>query len=516
MKKFFGSAAFLAFAGLLSKLIGAFHKIPLIGVLGAEGTGLYQLVFPAYTVLLALSSGGISQAVSRAAARENAAGGNVRRVLAAALSFMAAVGLLGGALLVLCGGAVARLQGNGTAALSYAALSPAVFFSGLIAAMRGYWQGKNNMFPTAASQLCEQAVKLVAGLSFASFLMRYGVGYGVAGAILGITLSEAVTALALGIALAFEPKNGNDTRRRIMPLIAEISRDALPVGLGSLVLPLLQLIDSALIVNLLVARGADVVSATSLFGIATAPSAAIANLPPVLTAAVSTALMPALVAEYGRGGNAEKRISDALTFCWFVGICGAAGIIVFAEDILSALYSGGLTASQASAAVSAMRINGTGVIYVCLMHPVCTVLQARGKAYLPAINLLAAGVVKAALTVALTLLAGVSGSAVATASAYATAFALDVFCARKYIGAIPLRPIACCTAAAAVGTFAGVAARFLPVSGGFTRCAAGGTIFVLAAAAVVFATDMFGAVERAEKAWNALRGVFKRAGKAGR
>ena len=70
VKKFLRSAAFLALASAAAKILGAVHKIPLMGLLGAEGSGLYQLVFPIYTVVLALAGGGVSQAVSRAAAQE--------------------------------------------------------------------------------------------------------------------------------------------------------------------------------------------------------------------------------------------------------------------------------------------------------------------------------------------------------------------------------------------------------------------------------------------------------------
>ncbi len=517
MKKFLSSAAFLAAAGLLAKLLGAFHKVPLIGVLGAEGTGLYQLVFPMYTVLLTLSGGGIPQAVSRAVARENAVGGDERGVLKAALLSMTAVGLLGSASLALGGGAVARLQSNPSAALSYVALSPAVLLSGLIAAMRGYWQGKNNMFPTAISQLTEQAVKLVVGLSLASYFMRYGVSYGVTGAILGITLSEAVTAVALGASLIFaRGKEQVYNRRKFMPLVAEISKDALPIGLGSLVLPFLQLIDSVMIVNLLVIRGADVTEATSLFGIATAPVGAIVNLPPVFTAAVASALMPVLAAEFGRGGKAEKQISDAFASCWFIGICGAVMIFVFAKEILAMLYFGGLTASQASVAVNVMRINSIGVLYVCCMQAVCTVLQARGKAYRPALNLLIAGALKIILTVVLTFVSGVCGSAIATVAAYSLAFVLDVCAARKYMGAIPFRPLLCCTLAAAAGGIAGAAARLIPITGRLARCVVGGGVFALVVFAVLLATDTFGLVKRIENIFAAVHNAVRRPGRSDR
>ena len=40
---------------LLAKMIGAAYKIPLINVLGAEGMGIYQLVFPVYAAAIALT-----------------------------------------------------------------------------------------------------------------------------------------------------------------------------------------------------------------------------------------------------------------------------------------------------------------------------------------------------------------------------------------------------------------------------------------------------------------------------
>ena len=56
------SAALLASIGIVAKLIGALYRVPLTNIVGAEGMGLYQMVFPLYTVLLALCGGGITGA----------------------------------------------------------------------------------------------------------------------------------------------------------------------------------------------------------------------------------------------------------------------------------------------------------------------------------------------------------------------------------------------------------------------------------------------------------------------
>ncbi|MDE7107693.1 MAG: oligosaccharide flippase family protein, partial [Clostridiales bacterium] len=62
-KSFGRSAVALAAMGMIAKLIGALYRVPLTNIVGAEGMGLYQMVFPLYTVLLAFCGSGMSGAV---------------------------------------------------------------------------------------------------------------------------------------------------------------------------------------------------------------------------------------------------------------------------------------------------------------------------------------------------------------------------------------------------------------------------------------------------------------------
>ena len=66
----FLGATILAIGGFLAKILGAFYKIPLTYILGANGMGIYYLVFPFYSLCLILSSSGISLAVTRLVAIE--------------------------------------------------------------------------------------------------------------------------------------------------------------------------------------------------------------------------------------------------------------------------------------------------------------------------------------------------------------------------------------------------------------------------------------------------------------
>ena len=74
IKYLFTGAGMLAVCSVLAKLLGAMYRIPLTNILGGEGMGLYQMVFPLYTLLLTVSGGGLPVAISRLIAVKLAGG----------------------------------------------------------------------------------------------------------------------------------------------------------------------------------------------------------------------------------------------------------------------------------------------------------------------------------------------------------------------------------------------------------------------------------------------------------
>ena len=69
-----GGTLLLTAAGLMTRLMGFFYKIFLSRAIGAEGIGIYQMIFPIYGVCYALTTSGAEIAVSRFVSRENGAG----------------------------------------------------------------------------------------------------------------------------------------------------------------------------------------------------------------------------------------------------------------------------------------------------------------------------------------------------------------------------------------------------------------------------------------------------------
>ena len=158
--KFFKNAAVISIGGLLAKGIGALYRIPLANLLGGYGEGLYHMAYPLFCLMLTFSSAGIPTVVARAVAAERASGreGNT---LHAALRLFAGLGAFASLLMCLLAMPVARLQGDEGLFGCYLALAPAVFPVALLAVLRGWWQGRSEMMPTAVSEIVEQILSLI-------------------------------------------------------------------------------------------------------------------------------------------------------------------------------------------------------------------------------------------------------------------------------------------------------------------------------------------------------------------
>ena len=116
------SGAFiLVLAGIFCKFIGAFYRVPLSNILGAEGIGVYQLVFPIYSLFLIICSGGIPVALSKIVAECRARGEIKRgkRFLWISFFILLIVSLILAVIFIFLGERIANLQGNSLAGLGY-------------------------------------------------------------------------------------------------------------------------------------------------------------------------------------------------------------------------------------------------------------------------------------------------------------------------------------------------------------------------------------------------------------
>ncbi|MDO4853762.1 MAG: oligosaccharide flippase family protein, partial [Clostridia bacterium] len=204
---FLKGAAILAAASLICKVLGVLFRVFAIRILGEEGMYFYEKVYPTYSWLLIISSSGIPIAISRMVAARIASGAyrEANLVFRKAFRLLFGLGILTTAIMFFGAEPIAKyVLDSHDPGMQYAlmALAPALFFTSILCAYRGYLQGLQRMNGTGLSQLAEQIFKMLFGLSLAAILFRrysntpFGAAAGSVGILLGVTISEA---LAVGV-----------------------------------------------------------------------------------------------------------------------------------------------------------------------------------------------------------------------------------------------------------------------------------------------------------------------------
>lgn len=425
-------ATILAVCGLIAKLIGAFYKIPLMHILGTSGMGVYYLIFPFYSLMLTLSSSGVSLAVVRLVSIERAHGlvANQRRIFRVALAYVMIATVAIAIITVVFSEYISIAQGNISARLGYVAIAPALIFAGLIAVARGYFQGLNMMWPTSLSNLMEQVVKVGLGLFFSHLFLQRGLEYGVFGAVLGVTLSELVAFVVMYFQYFIhrkEIRKDSDLSRPLLSykdIVKDLVRYTIPATVSSLVIPISSFIDSFLIINLLEKGGLSNVVSTSLYGISNGIVATLINLPIVLISAMSTVMVPDISGASVEDGGKEVCFKSTLfvKITWFIAIPCFVCFFLLAPEIINILYHNGLSNTvipEYNYAYSLLKISSITIIYYAFLHTFTSILQSINKPYLPCISLSVGIVIRTIFTLILV--------PIKTLNIYGLAFANFIF-----------------------------------------------------------------------------------------
>ena len=153
--KFIKGAVIITIANIIVKILGAVYRIPLRGILGKEGMGLFMAVYPIYSMMLSISTAGVplavSKLVSEKVALKNYTG--ARQVFRVSLMLMLASGLLFTGILMLAAPYYAEKVLKVPRTLyPLLAIAPAIAFYAVKSALRGFFQGQQRMEPSALAE----------------------------------------------------------------------------------------------------------------------------------------------------------------------------------------------------------------------------------------------------------------------------------------------------------------------------------------------------------------------------
>ncbi|UKS26225.1 polysaccharide biosynthesis protein [Paenibacillus sp. HWE-109] len=200
--KLLKGAAILGAAAVLSKLLGTLQKIPLQNVAGDTAFGIYNAVYPLYILILFAATAGFPVAVSKFVAEQAIQGEHeeAKRIVRVSSALLLGTGLV--LFLLLYGGAgeIAHWIGISKTESAIRSVSFALLLSPVLAVLRGYFQGYQNMVPTAVSQVIEQLIRVMTMVALLLYMvaLAYEEEWIAAGATFG-----SVTGAAAGLLVMY-------------------------------------------------------------------------------------------------------------------------------------------------------------------------------------------------------------------------------------------------------------------------------------------------------------------------
>ena len=179
---FISNVMIILSAQIIVKILGMLYRTVITNIngFGDAGNGYYSAGFQVYTLLLALSSVGIPNAIAKLISEKTAVFdyNGAKKLFKTALLIFSLIGIILSAGLFLLSEPIAKKLFNMEGAkYTLAALSPSIFFVCVSSVFRGYFSGINQMQVMSISQIIEQLFK--SALTILFVLMSVGAGAGI-------------------------------------------------------------------------------------------------------------------------------------------------------------------------------------------------------------------------------------------------------------------------------------------------------------------------------------------------
>ncbi|GAA0796242.1 stage V sporulation protein B [Faecalicatena orotica] len=318
----------LTATGFLCRFMGFFYRMFLSHTFGEEGVGLYQLIFPVYSLCFALTAAGLETAISRTVAQKISLGRKkeAREILLLGLFISILLSLI--CLFVLQGNAAyisEKFLGDTRCEPLLIPLSYALPFAAIHSCICGYCYGMKETKIPAVSQLVEQVTRILAVYVFYMILIKKGDDAPITIAVLGLVIGEVTSALyaAKSLTRSTHTISGlNVTYKEFCSRFKELVPLSLPLTANRMLINLLQSIEAISIPARLQMHNHSTSEALSIYGVLTGMALPCILFPSAITSSISIMLMPT-VAEIQTTDNRHEMldiIKKVAGSCFILGL----------------------------------------------------------------------------------------------------------------------------------------------------------------------------------------------------
>lgn len=420
-KKLLHSALILTIAAIITKVLSAAYRIPYQNIAGDIGFYIYQQAYPFYGIALALSTLGFPVIISKLIAekKEFSTGYSVQDILLSSFVVLSGLGGLLCATLYIGADWIALIMKDPNLAPLLKIISFSFLIMPVSSVLRGYYQGRNEMMPTAVSQIVEQFIRVSAILLFSSILIKKGYSLYEAGA--GAVFGSIIGGVAgILILLTFVWMRKDVSKVTLKKLdsnhFSVITKMLLIQGfsfcLTSIILVLVQLVDAFQLHSLLIASGLGGTDAKVLKGVYDRGQPLI-QLGTVVANSVSLSLVPIIssLMQKKRAIELQQKIQLAFKVSLTIGLGASVGLACIIKPTNYMLY----TDMNGSGTLAVLSFS---ILFTSLLMAMASILQSMGR-FKETVWIVLLGIVaKEFLNVLLVPRFSIMGAAVATVSAF--------------------------------------------------------------------------------------------------
>ena len=331
----------LTTAGIISRLLGFYYRIFLTGIIGAEGLGLYQMVFPLVTICMAIASSGISVAISRYTAAFLARGQKKEAkdtlIIGTGISLLLSI-VCTVFLYVMADFLAQNILKDTRCTMLIKIISLMLPLGVIHNNISSYFMGKSNAVIPAVSQLMEQIFRIGSVLLIFHIRESKGLPVTAATGMAGLLCGEIVSCL---FCLTVCSLHGNDFLiRSPWSFTHNLLKMAIPISANRITLSFLHSLEAILLPAMLRKSGLSASESLSTYGILSGMAFPLIMLPSTLVNSFSAMLLPAVSGEShsGEKNALSQTILTAYECSLVIGIFCLGAFLIWGKEAGTLLF----------------------------------------------------------------------------------------------------------------------------------------------------------------------------------
>lgn len=317
---FIKSTIILIIGGFISKILSLIIKIILTRTISTKGIGIYSLILPTFNLFITLCSLGLPIAISKQISEQRKKAKEIiLPIIPLTLLFDVFLIII---LFILSPLLSNFLLKNKMTYYPLIAIGLTLPFISISSILKGYFFGKEKMFPTTFSNITEQLIRLILTLTLIKYLMKYSLSIAITGVVLINILSEGISIITLLLFIPKHEKISFSDFKLDQSQIKDLLDISLPTTGSRLIGSITYFLEPILLTYALTNSGYSINDITIEYGIINGYVYPLLLLPSFFTMAVSSALLPVVSNAYSKRNYSYTRykIKQALVISLIIGI----------------------------------------------------------------------------------------------------------------------------------------------------------------------------------------------------